>query len=81
MPLWVLPDELSPEDINSIITAAQTSRRFSYREVGFQYLQKMEELGFVTNEELAQFLGISHVSVSKRVQSGEDRSFSYCSIS
>ncbi|HEC5166169.1 TPA: peptide transporter [Escherichia coli] len=71
LPLWVLPDELSPEDINSIITAAQTSRRFSYREVGFQYLQKMEELGFVTNEELAQFLGISHVSVSKRVQAAK----------
>lgn len=67
----MLPDELSPEDINSIITAAQTSRRFSYREVGFQYLQKMEELGFVTNEELAQFLGISHVSVSKRVQAAK----------
>ncbi|EGH2839277.1 peptide transporter [Salmonella enterica] len=71
LPLWVLPDELSPEDINSIITAAQTSRRFSYREVGFQYLQKMEEHGFVTNEELANFLGISHVSVSKRVQAAK----------
>lgn len=71
LPLWVLPDELSPEDINSIITAAQTSRRFSYREVGFQYLQKMKDLGFATNEELANYLGISHVSVSKRIQAAK----------
>ncbi len=71
MPLWVLPDELSPEDINSIITAAQTSRRFSYREVGFKYLKTMKEKGFTSNEELALFLGISHVSVSKRVQAAK----------
>ncbi|MCD9134324.1 ParB family protein, partial [Escherichia coli] len=68
LPLWVLPDELSAEDIKSIITAAQTSRRFSYREVGFQYLQLMQENGFTKNDELAIFLGISHVSVFKRVQ-------------
>jgi len=71
LPLWVLPDELSPEDINSIITAAQTSRRFSYREVGFKYLNTMKEKGFVSNEELSFFLGISHVSVSKRVQAAK----------
>ncbi|MEA4036535.1 helix-turn-helix domain-containing protein, partial [Enterobacter hormaechei] len=71
LPLWVLPDELSPEDINSIITAAQTSRRISYREVGFQYLQKMKDLGIATNEELANYLGISHVSVSKRIQAAK----------
>lgn len=68
LPLWVLPDELSAEDIKSIITAAQTSRRFSYREVGFQYIQLMQENGFTKNDELAIFLGISHVSVFKRVQ-------------
>lgn len=68
LPLWVLPDELSTEDIKAIITAAQTSRRFSYREVGFQYLELMEENGFTKNEELALFLGISHVSVFKRIQ-------------
>ncbi|BAN99921.1 RepA protein (plasmid) [Plautia stali symbiont] len=68
LPLWVLPDELTPEDVKSIITAAQTSRRFSYREIGFQYIKLMQENGFTKNEELAIFLGISHVSVFKRVQ-------------
>lgn len=71
LPLWVLPDELSPEEIKSIITAAQTARRFSYREVGFQYLQLMQEKNFKKNEELALFLGISHVSVFKRVQAAQ----------
>lgn len=68
LPLWVLPDDLSAEDIKAIITAAQTSRRFSYREVGLQYLELMQEKGFTKNEELALFLGISHVSVFKRIQ-------------
>ncbi|HHE8520612.1 TPA: ParB family protein [Enterobacter hormaechei] len=68
LPLWVLPDELTEDDINSIISAAQTSRKFSYREVGFQFIKKMEEKGFSTNEELAAYLGISHVSVAKRIQ-------------
>ena len=58
----------SVEDIKAIITAAQTSRRFSYREVGLQYLELMQEKGFTKNEELALFLGISHVSVFKRIQ-------------
>lgn len=70
-PLWVLPDDLNTDDINSIISATQTSRRFSYREVGFKYLKEMEEHGFVTNDELAQYLGISHVSVSKRIQAAK----------
>ncbi|MFP1463937.1 ParB family protein [Escherichia coli] len=65
LPLWVLPDQLTEDDINSIISAAQTSRKFSYREVGFQFIKKMEEKGFSTNEELAAYLGISHVSVAK----------------
>nr|UGK56542.1 hypothetical protein [Escherichia coli] len=44
---------------------------FSYREVGLKYLREMEEHGFVTNEELANYHGISHVSVSKRVQAAK----------
>lgn len=68
LPLWVLPDELNPKDVKALIEAAQTSRRFSYREMGFQYLQTMREQNFTKNEELATYLGISHVSVSKRVQ-------------
>ncbi|TDX12079.1 ParB family chromosome partitioning protein [Buttiauxella sp. BIGb0552] len=71
LPLWVLPDELTPEDIQSIISAAQTSRRFSYREIGFQYIQKMKEMNFTKNEELANYLGTSHVSVSKRIQAAQ----------
>ncbi|CGU88804.1 plasmid partition protein B [Salmonella enterica subsp. enterica serovar Typhi] len=71
LPLWVLPDDVNADDINSIISATQTSRRFSYREVGLKYLREMEEHGFVTNEELANYHGISHVSVSKRVQAAK----------
>nr|WP_233341564.1 hypothetical protein [Escherichia coli]UGK56149.1 hypothetical protein [Escherichia coli] len=66
-----MPDDVNADDINSIISATQTSRRFSYREVGLKYLREMEEHGFVTNEELANYHGISHVSVSKRVQAAK----------
>lgn len=68
LPLWVLPESITEDNIKSIIAAAQTARRFSYREVGLQYLKMMEENNFSTNEELASYLGISHVSVSKRTQ-------------
>ncbi|WP_144139020.1 ParB family protein [Providencia rettgeri] len=71
LPLWVLPNDISNEDIFSIISAAQSSRKFSYREVGMQYLKLMEENGFTTNEELAQHIGISTESVRKRIQAAQ----------
>lgn len=70
-PLWVLPDDLSNDDILAIITAAQSSRKFSYREVGKQYLELMELHGFSTNEQLAQYLNLSTESVRKRVQAAQ----------
>ncbi|MCW1830027.1 ParB N-terminal domain-containing protein [Enterobacter asburiae] len=68
LPLWVLPETITDDNIRSIIAATQTSRKFSYREVGLQYLKIMQERNFTTNEELAAYLGITHVSVSKRTQ-------------
>ncbi|WP_426575365.1 ParB family protein (plasmid) [Xenorhabdus stockiae] len=67
-PLWVLPDDLTTEDINALINASQSSKKFSFREVGKQYQEKMKSLGFNTNEELGQYLGVSVESVRKRIQ-------------
>ncbi|OKP01593.1 ParB family protein [Xenorhabdus eapokensis] len=68
LPLWVLPDDLTTEDINALINASQSSKKFSFREVGKQYQEKMRSLGFNTNEELGQYLGVSVESVRKRIQ-------------
>ncbi|HHE6471526.1 TPA: ParB family protein [Providencia rettgeri] len=68
LPLWVLPNDISNEDIFSIISAAQSSRKLSYREVGLQYQKLMEDNNFTTNEQLAQYIGISTESVRKRIQ-------------
>ncbi|MBD2812629.1 peptide transporter [Xenorhabdus sp. Vera] len=68
MPLWVLPDDLTVEDINELINASQSSKKFSFREVGKQYQEKMKSLGFNTNEELGRYLGLSVESIRKRIQ-------------
>ncbi|MDE9447712.1 ParB family protein [Xenorhabdus bovienii] len=68
LPLWVLPDDLTTEDINALINASQSSKKFSFREVGKQYQEKMKALGFNTNEELGQHLGVSVESIRKRIQ-------------
>jgi ParB family chromosome partitioning protein len=68
LPLWVLPDDLTAEDINALINASQSSKKFSYREVGKQYQEKMKMLGFSTNDELGKYLGVSTESVRKRIQ-------------
>ncbi|MDC9615997.1 ParB family protein [Xenorhabdus khoisanae] len=68
LPLWVLPDDLTAEDINALINASQSSKKFSYREVGKQYQEKMIMLGFSTNDELGKYLGVSAESVRKRIQ-------------
>lgn len=71
LPLWVLPNDITKNDIFSIIRAAQSSRKFSYREVGLQYLSLMEENGYSTNEQLAQHVGLSTESVRKRIQAAQ----------
>ncbi|WP_340613361.1 ParB family protein [Xenorhabdus thailandensis] len=71
LPLWVLPDDLTTEDVNAIINAAQSSRKFSYREVGKQYLEIMASKGYTTNDELAQHVGVSAESIRKRVQAAQ----------
>lgn len=71
LPLWVLPDDLSNEDIFALIRAAQSSRKFSYREVGLQYLELMADNNFTKNEQLAQYLNISTESVRKRIQAAQ----------
>ncbi|HHR6132287.1 TPA: ParB family protein [Providencia alcalifaciens] len=68
LPLWVLPNDISNEDIFSIINAAQSSRKLSYREVGIQYQKLMEDNNFTTNEQLAQYIGLSTESIRKRIQ-------------
>ncbi|MET4862717.1 ParB family protein [Morganella morganii] len=71
LPLWVLPNDITKEDVFSIIRAAQSSRKFSYREVGMQYLSLMEENGYTTNEQLAQHVSLSTESVRKRIQAAQ----------
>lgn len=71
LPMWVFNEELSSEDITCIYTAAQTSKRFSYREMGLKYLEMMRKNNFTTNEELATYIGISIESVRKRVQAAQ----------
>ena len=71
MPLWVLPDNLSNKDVLAIIRAAQSSRKFSYREVGMQYIELMNKNNLKTNEQLAQYLNLSTESVRKRIQAAQ----------
>lgn len=68
LPLWVFNEELSPDDILCIVNAAQSSKKFSYREVGLKYIQTMKEQDFRTNEDLARYTGVSVESIRKRVQ-------------
>lgn len=71
LPMWVFNEELNSEDITCIYTAAQTSKRFSYREMGLKYLELKKKNNFETNEELASYIGISIESVRKRVQAAQ----------
>ncbi|WP_299006874.1 ParB family protein [uncultured Shewanella sp.] len=71
LPAWVLPDVLTYEDIKELIQASQTSKRFSYREVGLDYLRQMEDNGFTTNEELAKKLKTSVETIRKRIQAAK----------
>jgi ParB family chromosome partitioning protein len=42
LPLWSFDEEISREDAACIVNAAQTAKRFSYREMGMKYLEIME---------------------------------------
>lgn len=68
LPLWVFNEELSDSDISSIYNAAQTSKKFSYREMGFKYKEIIDREELKTNEELAKYLGIGLESVRRRIQ-------------
>nr|ELR5167397.1 ParB N-terminal domain-containing protein [Providencia rettgeri] len=70
-PLWVLPNDITNEDVYSIIRATQSSRKFSYREVGLQYLDVMHANNFNTNEQLSLHIGVSTESVRKRIQAAQ----------
>ncbi|CAI3956971.1 ParB family protein [Commensalibacter communis] len=71
LPLWVITDELNSKEIYEIINASQSSKKFSYREVGQQYLTQMQELKFATNEELAAYLNTSTETIRKRIQAAK----------
>ncbi|HBZ3951562.1 ParB family protein [Klebsiella pneumoniae] len=71
LPLWAFDVEVSREDVDCIVNAAQTAKRFSYREVGIKYLEIMKNKGFKTNEELASYLNIGIESIRKRIQAAK----------
>ncbi|MDI2113826.1 ParB family protein [Commensalibacter nepenthis] len=71
LPLWVITDELNSKEIYEIINASQSSKKFSYREVGKQYLKQMQELGFTTNDDLAAYLNTSSETIRKRIQAAK----------
>ncbi|EOT5432710.1 ParB family protein [Klebsiella pneumoniae] len=71
LPLWAFDEEVSPADVDCIVNAAQTAKRFSYREVGIKYLQIMKNEEFKTNEELASYFNISVESIRKRIQAAK----------
>lgn len=70
-PLWVIHDKLTTKEIYEIINASQSSKKFSYRELGAQYLQQMQEFNFVTNESFAEYLNTSTETVRKRIQAAK----------
>ncbi|GAD91210.1 hypothetical protein VHA01S_074_00010 [Vibrio halioticoli NBRC 102217] len=70
LPLWVLPT-LSDYQIDSLITDAQKSKKWSWREEGLEYIRIRDSKGFGTIEELAEHLGRGRETVRKRVQAGE----------
>ncbi|QTP13318.1 ParB family protein [Serratia symbiotica] len=68
LPLWILPRDISPDDISSLIKAAQSSRRFSYREYGLMYLSYMTEHGIDSSSDLSAELKVGVTSINKRLQ-------------
>lgn len=71
LPLWSFDEEISREDAACIVNAAQTAKRFSYREMGMKYLEIMENKKFKTNDELASYLNIGIESIRKRIQAAK----------
>ncbi|RXY17887.1 peptide transporter, partial [Klebsiella pneumoniae] len=71
LPLWAFVVEVSREDVDCIVNAAQTAKPFSYREVGIKYLEIMQNKGFKTNAELASYLNIGIESIRKRIQAAK----------
>lgn len=70
-PLWVIHGKLTAKEIYEIINASQSSKKFSYRELGTQYLKQMQEFNFVTNESFAGYLNTSTETVRKRIQAAK----------
>lgn len=70
-PLWVVHEKLTTKEIYEIINASQSSKKFSYRELGTQYLKQMQEFNFVTNESFAEYLNTSTETVRKRIQAAK----------
>ncbi|PMH44883.1 hypothetical protein BCU68_12125 [Vibrio sp. 10N.286.49.B3] len=70
LPLWELPS-LNEYQIESLISDAQKSKSWSWREEGMEWIRIRDEKGFTTIDELAKHLGRGKETVRKRVQAGE----------
>lgn len=67
LPLWVLDEAPSEADMLAFIHSTQAVKRLSYRELGLNYVELMNENDFSKLEELANFLSIGRETCRKRL--------------
>ncbi|MGR5367943.1 ParB family protein [Photobacterium damselae] len=66
LPLWVINEDVSFEDLTSFIKTTQSVKRLSYRELGAGYQKIMLDKAFDKLEELADYLSIGRETCRKR---------------
>ncbi|MEZ8107216.1 ParB family protein [Vibrio cortegadensis] len=66
LPLWVIEGQVKQSDLVAFIQTTQSVKRLSYRELGADYQNIMQELGFTKLDELATHLNIGRETCRKR---------------
>ncbi|RBW66669.1 chromosome partitioning protein ParB [Vibrio genomosp. F6] len=66
LPLWVIEGDVEQSDLVAFIQTTQSVKRLSYRELGSDYQNIMQELGFTKLDELATHLNIGRETCRKR---------------